>query len=347
MARGAELVVGGCPPHTVYINISPKLVAHSQGWSRAWHEAFERTLYRVYVQVVSGVHNGHALDGQSNAMFGPAGRIDFCARCIGTRIIIDVSDFVGPRDPGPDGGTRQPRPTGDRVLGVNVSDKVFSFVTFYGPTLPGELVDISCRLRLSSVLRNAQRSANRSLPSGRLLPARTTICPPERAKTPFSVGSIGVNGRRNSCRNFALDGVFKPASGIKAKTQIILLPRARFDLRADAPRHFAMTGPSLLRRQGMSYVADMRHSKPDGSAISRLCSGRLRQLRNPPDHINVVGAVRDGKWSHNAEELPTCTPFDLDITSPLPRPLLGGAASGCGLSLGNWPPGSTADMQLQ
>ena len=137
MAKGADIVAGGCPAHTIYIWPSRELIARSWDWPEAWHEAFERAAGQLAGLVATCVLGGLPVTQEPATRQLRAGRVSFRVRCCGTRIYIAVLDFEGPHAPGPDGGTRkQPCAVDGLVLGLRGSGKSFTIVTFYGPLPP-------------------------------------------------------------------------------------------------------------------------------------------------------------------------------------------------------------------
>jgi hypothetical protein len=137
VAKGADIVAGGCPAHTIYIWPSRELIARSWDWPEAWHAAFEQAAGQLAGLIATRVLGGLPLTREPAARQLRAGWVSFRVRCSGTRIYIAILDFEGPHAPGPDGGTRrQPYPVGGLVLGLRGSGKDFTIVTFYGPLPP-------------------------------------------------------------------------------------------------------------------------------------------------------------------------------------------------------------------
>jgi hypothetical protein len=157
VAKGADIVAGGCPAHTIYIWPSRELIARSWDWPEAWHEAFEQAAGQLAGLVATCVLGGLPVTQEPAARQLRAGRASFRVKCSGTRIYIAVLDFEGPHPPGPDGGTRkQPYPVDNLVLGLRGSGKSFTIVTFYGPLPPVPAENIVRRPWRSAVLVNIQ-----------------------------------------------------------------------------------------------------------------------------------------------------------------------------------------------
>jgi hypothetical protein len=147
MAKGAELVLGGCPPHTIYVKPSRVLIAQSRRWPLGWHSAYERLVQQLSRQVAQLVLNGLPITRQPRDGHLPAGWVMFRVACEGTRIWITVLNFE-PVAPGPGDGTRAHRPADRFILGVRGSGKGITLVTFYRPLPPipaGRSMFAACR----------------------------------------------------------------------------------------------------------------------------------------------------------------------------------------------------------
>jgi hypothetical protein len=170
MANGADLVVGGgCPPHMVYVRVAPDVKARSRGWSQTWRSAFAQTVCRIRTDVTRCVLNGLPMICEARVVPLPAGAfIELHVVCSGTQIVIHVLDFVGPNDPGPDGGNWQPQPVDDTAHGAYGTAGELHLVPFYAPLSGDGPVDILHRL-----------AANRS---------RTTVGSP-KVHRPIPAGS--------------------------------------------------------------------------------------------------------------------------------------------------------------
>jgi hypothetical protein len=137
VAKGADIVAGGCPAHTIYIWPSRELIGRSWDWPGAWHEAFEQAAGQLAGLIATCVLGGLPIIQEPATRQLRAGRVSFRVKCCGTRIYIAVLDFEGPHAPGPNGGTRKlPCPVDALVLGLRGSGKSFTIVTFYGPLPP-------------------------------------------------------------------------------------------------------------------------------------------------------------------------------------------------------------------
>jgi hypothetical protein len=166
VAKGEDIVAGGCPAHTIYIWPSRELIARSWGWPEAWHEAFEQAAGQLAGLVATCVLGGLPLTQEPATRRLRAGCVTFRVRCSGTRIYIAVLDFEGPHAPGPDGGTRrQPHPVDGLVLGLRGYGKAFTIVTFYGPLPPVPAENITRGPWRSVMLANLRANGNHSFDS--------------------------------------------------------------------------------------------------------------------------------------------------------------------------------------
>src|SRR5262249_24747725 len=149
---------------------------------------------------------------QPNSMQLPAGWIEFRVACRGTRIAIEIFGFEGPDAPGPNGGTWQPCPADDFVLGVRGSGEDFIIVTFYGPMRPIPAGSIFITYpEMPAALMNALRKINYGFNSTRLPAVDQTCLMPKRIRTDIVNRMLGNSGTRH------LVSILKPVIGESAK----------------------------------------------------------------------------------------------------------------------------------
>jgi hypothetical protein len=218
VAKGAELVAGGFPAHTIYVWPSRELIARSWDWPEAWHAAFGEAAEQLAGLVATPVLGGLSVTGKAVARQLRAGWVSFRVKCSGTRIYIAVLDFKGPHAPGPDGGTRkQLYPADGFVLGLRGSGKSFTIVTFYGP-LPPVPVENSIRGPWKSViLLNLQENGSYNLRSSQR-PTANIMWMPTRFRTTLPNATL-----ENLCSHRSLASILKLAGGEEANRNCISL----------------------------------------------------------------------------------------------------------------------------
>lgn len=175
MSFGAEPAEGYAFAHTVHIWPSRELIARSWHWSEAWHAAYEQAASEIGRAVAVCVLGGLPVADRPIAMELPTGCVSFSVSLWGTSIYVSITEFEGPGGPdapGPDGGSRQPRPADGLVLGLRGTGKCFALVTFYGhlPPLPTGFINSSEDMGRAwaysrSGFENAKNSVDASLKS--------------------------------------------------------------------------------------------------------------------------------------------------------------------------------------
>lgn len=247
MAKGADIVAGGCPPHTIYIWPSRELIARSWDWPEAWHEAFEQAAGQLAGLLATCVLGGLPVTQEPATRQLRAGRVSFRVRCCGTRIYIAVLDFEGPHAPGPNGGTRrQPYPVDALVLGLRGSGKSFTIVTFYGPLPPVPAESIIRGSWRLVFLVNAQENGIYDLNSRKYSMASTVLMPIKSRK----MLPNGTRQMRSSQRS--LTSISKLANREEANERHIF-----FTLKEPRPIWRDRCGQSMRRKQASFGGVDL------------------------------------------------------------------------------------------
>jgi len=266
MAKGADLVIGGgCPPHMVYVRVAPDLKARSWGWSQTWHSAFMQTVCRIRRDVTRCVLNGLPMLCEARVLPLPAGAfIELHVVCSGTQIVIHILDFVGPHDPGPDGGTWQPQPVDGSAHGAYGTGSELRLVAFYQPMPGGRLVDILHQLANNPIGTRAGMPRAYASCSSRLPIAKTMVwMPKELTSTPAVRASEGSNGPHNVISRHSLMPACGKLEGLPAmhsrRSQPGIVGVA--DLRPGAP--WLMSGTRTLRSE-QSIYSGIRTFKSSG-----------------------------------------------------------------------------------
>jgi hypothetical protein len=283
MAKGADLVVGGgCPPHMVYVRVAPDLKARSWGWSQTWHSAFMQTVSRIRQDVTKCVLNGFPMICEARVLPLPAGAfIELHVICSGTQIVIHVLDYVGPHDPGPDGGTWQPQPVDGSAHGAYGTGSELRLVAFYGPMPGTRPVDILYQLANHPCGKSAgMPRLCASYSSGRPGTKTMVWMPKELTSAPAARVGEGRNGQHNAIYPNSL----LPAGGMLER-----LPAMR----------------SRRNRAGIVDIADLRPGAP-------WLSSSTRTFMSEQGFYSVIRTFKASRVGAAGSPLRVRSSFDFD-----------------------------------
>jgi hypothetical protein len=271
MAKGADLVVGGgCPPHMVYVRVAPDVKASSRSWSQAWCKTYTQAVSRLRWEVAECVLNGLPMTRQVVVIGLPGGAcLEVRVTCSRTQIVIHVLDFVGPLDPGPDGGIWQPRAAEGSAHGAYRAGSVLRLVPFYEPMPWERLVDI---LSQPFVTRAGMQSDSAPHSSRHPTARATMVSMPKTLTLAFAI-------RDRESRNAQHDAIArkspKSASGKLEAQPTTLLSKRPAAAAPDAdlpsgPRPTSNARAGLIPAQGISGIFRSCASKPIIGLKSRL-----------------------------------------------------------------------------